>query len=81
MTGRPSRQTVAAARRDAGLFAEVLLGEPLWPHQLEVVRSAARVRCVLSGRQAGKSRTLQVLCLHTAFADPDRRILVISAGE
>jgi hypothetical protein len=63
------------------VFAELLIGEPLWKHQRQVVASLARIRCVCSGRQAGKSRTLAVLALWTAFATPEARVLVLSAGD
>ena len=75
------RQTATAAREDVGVFAEVLIGQPLWPHQLELARSAARIRSVCSGRQAGKTRTLAVIALHQAFGATDQRVLVVSAGE
>jgi hypothetical protein len=76
-----NRQTVTEARKDIAVFAEVLVGQPLWPHQIELARSHARIRTVCSGRQAGKTRTLAVLALHDAFAAPERRVLIISAGE
>ncbi len=69
------------ARRDIAYFAEVLLGVPLWPHQLAVVRSRARMRVICSGRQAGKSTVLSVAAVHTAFARPGSTVLLISAGE
>ena len=72
---------LARARDDVGVFAEALVGEALWPHQLEVARHPARIRVVCSGRQAGKSRTLAVLALHEAYRAPDRRVLIVSAGE
>lgn len=75
------RSAVERARSDPGAFAEVLIGEPLWPHQLDVVRSPARIRCICSGRQAGKSRTLAVLALHRAFTLPGALVLLLSAGE
>lgn len=75
------RQTVERARVDVAVFAEILIGQPLWPHQLDLARSEARIRSVCSGRQAGKTRTLAVLSLHEAFAAPDRRVLIVSAGE
>jgi hypothetical protein len=71
----------ARAVEDVGFFAEVLIGEPLWPHQLELVRSTARFRCVCAGRQVGKTRALAVIALHEAFSRPDFRVLVISAGD
>lgn len=75
------RDVVRRARVDVAVFAETLLGESLWPHQLEVARSEARHRVICSGRQAGKSRTLAVLALHEAFGSSDRRVLLLSAGE
>jgi hypothetical protein len=75
------RQTIESARTDVAVFAEVLVGKPLWSHQLDLARSDARIRSVCSGRQAGKTRTLAVLALHEAFGAPDRRVLVVSAGE
>ncbi|HXN61399.1 MAG TPA: terminase family protein [Acidimicrobiales bacterium] len=76
-----TRQDVAAARADVGVFAELLVGAPLWEHQLDLARSTARVAAVCSGRQSGKTRCLAVMCLHTAFAGPERRVLIVSAGE
>lgn len=69
------------ARQDPAVFADVLLGEPLWPHQREVLASGARIRSVLAGRQVGKSRTLAVAALHEAFRQSGRRVLILSAGE
>jgi hypothetical protein len=72
---------LARAREDVGVFAEALIGEPLWPHQLDVARSPARLRCLVAGRQSGKSRCLSVLSLYTAFRAPASRVLLVSAGE
>ncbi len=69
------------ARRDVAFFAERLLGRPLWEHQQQVVESRARHRVICSGRQAGKSTTLAVLALHSAFAKPGAFVLILSAGE
>ena len=76
-----TRQDIATARADVGIFARLLIGQPLWDHQLALAKSDARVRAVCSGRQSGKTRALAVICLHTAFAGPYRRILIVSAGE
>ncbi len=82
MTALEDLQALAAAAvADIGVFAEVLVGEPLWPHQLELARSRARHRCVNAGRQVGKSRTLAIEALHCAFSGADRRVRVVSAGE
>jgi hypothetical protein len=68
-------------KRDPALFAERLLGVPLWPHQREVVESKARQRAICSGRQAGKSTVVGVEALHTAYAKPGAFVLIVSAGE
>ena len=81
MSGRVGVEDVDRARCDPAVFAEMLIGEPLWKHQCEVVQSPARIRAICSGRQAGKSRTLAVLALHAAFSREDRRVLVLSAGD
>jgi hypothetical protein len=75
------RQTVTAARDDVALFADALIGQPLWGHQVEAARSEARIRCVCSGRQAGKTRLLAMLALHEAFRTRRRRVLVVSAVD
>ncbi|EYT65058.1 hypothetical protein H483_0102260 [Dietzia sp. UCD-THP] len=73
--------TLRAAATDIDVFARELVHAPLWPHQLDLAKSPARIRTVCSGRQAGKSHTLAMLALHTAFAQPGARILILSAGE
>lgn len=72
---------IDAARTDIDVFAREIVGAPLWPHQLEFANSPARIRAVCSGRQAGKSRTLALLALHTAFSQPGSKVLILSAGE
>jgi hypothetical protein len=62
-------------------FAELLIGQQLWPHQLEVARSPARYRVICAGRQVGKSRTLSILALHQAFAVARSVVLLVSAGD
>ncbi len=69
------------AQRDPAVFADLLVGEPLWPHQLEVVASSARYRVLCAGRRAGKTRVFGVLALHQAFAVPRSRVLIVSATE
>jgi hypothetical protein len=81
VNGRVDAVDVDRARQNTATFAELLVGESLWPHQRAVVESPARIRCICSGRQAGKSRTLAVVALHDAFRAPNRRVLILSAGE
>lgn len=75
------RELVRRAREDVEFFARVLTGEELWPHQLRLAMSVARIVCACIGRQAGKSRTLAVLALWHAFRSPGYRVLVLSAGD
>lgn len=81
MTTTIDGATLRAAATDIDVFARELVHAPLWPHQLELAKSPARIRTVCSGRQAGKSHTLAMLALHTAFAQPGARVLILSAGE
>lgn len=76
-----TRQDIAATREDIGLFAELLIGQPLWDHQLLLAKAASRITSCCSGRQAGKSTALAVTSLYEAFRASDRRVLIISAGE
>jgi hypothetical protein len=75
------RETLRRCRDDIAVFARHLVGEPLWKHQLKLAKDPARIRVVCSGRQAGKSRTLAMLAVHEAFGRPDRKVLIISAGQ
>jgi hypothetical protein len=76
-----SLQDLDRARRDPAVFAELLVGRPLWPHQLEVVASPARYRVICAGRRSGKSIVFGVLALHHAFAVPGSKVLIVSAGD
>src|SRR5262245_51079128 len=69
------------ARRDCSVFADLLLGRPLWPHQVEVAVSPARFRIICAGRQGGKSDLLAILALHHGYANPNSTVLVVSAGD
>jgi hypothetical protein len=70
-----------SAAFDVGVFAELLLKRPLWPHQLELARSGARYRVVCAGRQVGKSSTLSVIALFEAFTRAGILVMLVSAGE
>ena len=77
----PALRELEAARRDPRVFADLLVGMPLWPHQAEVVESSARYRVICAGRRSGKTRLFGVLSLHQAFAVPRSKVLIVSAGE
>ncbi|WP_287015468.1 terminase family protein [Gordonia sp. (in: high G+C Gram-positive bacteria)] len=70
-----------AGLRSADKFAEHLVGQPLWPHQRDMVTNPARYRMMCAGRQVGKSRALAIEALHTAYTRPGSLTLLISAGE
>jgi len=69
------------ARRDPAVFADLLVGRPLWAHQLDVVASPARYRVICAGRRSGKSIVFGVIALHHAFAVPGSKVLIVSAGD
>ena len=75
-----SVDTLDRARRDPVVFADLLIGQPLWPHQVEVVRSTARYRVLCAGRRSGKTRVFGVLALHGAFSRPGFKVLIVSSG-
>lgn len=60
-----------ARLRDPEVFAERLIGEPLWPHQAEVAQSPARFRCICAGRQVLSMRACSQVLLVRAFAEAD----------
>ncbi|TQN44402.1 terminase family protein [Blastococcus colisei] len=66
---------------EIGAFAEQLVGQALWPHQLAFARSDARYRVVCAGRQVGKSRGLAIIALHAAATRRNYSVLLVSAGE
>ena len=70
-----------AARRDPVVFADVMIGQPLWDHQAAVVRSSARYRILCAGRRSGKTRVYGVLALHGAFSRPGFKALIVSASD
>lgn len=69
------------ARRDPVVFAELLIGQPLWDHQVEVVRSSARYRVLCAGRRAGKTRVFGTLALHQGVAVAGSKVLIVSATD
>lgn len=69
------------AATDVGAFGELILGRPLWPHQLELGRSKARYRIVCAGRQVGKSTGVATIALHEAATRAGILVLLVSAGE
>jgi hypothetical protein len=71
---------VRLARTDLGVFAD-LVGWPLEAWQLESLRLEKRQTVLVSPRQCGKSRSLSVLAVWSAFRRPRQVVLVVSAGD
>jgi hypothetical protein len=71
---------LATLRRDLLAFS-IAIGQPLADWQADSLSLDRRTTTIVAPRQSGKSRALGVLALHRAFARPDQRVLVISAGE
>src|SRR5215210_4671564 len=63
---------------DIEVFAQRVLGRPLWSHQIEAAKAEKFVVTVAGGRRSGKTLVAQVKALHTAFTNRGARILVIS---
>jgi hypothetical protein len=76
-----TRQDLEAARSDIEVFARLLIGEPLFEHQVRLATDPARIRCVVAGRQAGKTRALSMMAAHEAFSRRKARIMIVSSGE
>jgi Terminase large subunit, T4likevirus-type, N-terminal len=71
---------VTVLRRDLGAFAAEC-GRPLTPWQLDALQLRVRTTVIVGSRQSGKSRSLSVLALWTAFRKRDQHVLLISSGE
>jgi len=71
---------LVAARESLAAFAR-MVGCPLEAWQARALELAARVTTIVAPRQSGKSRSLAVLALWSAFRRREQRVLLISAGE
>lgn len=68
------------ARADLEPFA-AMVGCPLERWQAHALELASRVTVIVAPRQSGKSRSLAVLALWSAFRRREQRVLLVSAGE
>lgn len=66
---------------DVQVFADQVLGRPLWDHQLDVLTCPARYRVIAAGRQVGKSVLLATAALYEAATRRGVTVLLVSAGE
>lgn len=69
-----------AVRGSLSTFAEAV-GWPLTEAQARALDLDRRTVVLIAPRQSGKSRSLAVLAVHRAFAEPRHRVLIVSAGE
>lgn len=74
------RQDVRAARDDLASFA-TLVGYPMAHWQVAGMQSSARQTILISPRQCGKSRSLALLAVWTAFRRPGTLVMIVSASE
>lgn len=74
------RQDVRAARDDLATFA-TLIGYPMERWQVAGMQSSARQTILISPRQCGKSRSLALLAVWTAFRQPGALVMIVSASE
>lgn len=68
-------------REDVAVFAERVLRQPLWPHQLEAARAAASVTTIAAARRTGKTTLVETLAIWTAFRERNVVVVILSAGQ
>lgn len=71
---------VRALRSRLDVFAAEV-GSPLADWQVRSLDLAVRTTAIVAPRQSGKSRSLAMLALWSAFRAPEFRVLIVSAGE
>jgi Helicase len=71
---------LALARRSLAAFAQ-MIGWPMALFQVEALTLRQRTTAIVAPRQSGKSRSLALLAVHWAFANPGSQILIVSAGD
>jgi hypothetical protein len=62
-------------------FAERVLRRPLWPHQLEAAAADRFITTIAAARRTGKTALVEMLAIHTAFANRGCRVLILSATQ
>jgi len=69
------------AARDSLVAFAAMVGSSLEDWQARALELEARVTTIVAPRQSGKSRSLAVLALWSAFRRREQRVLLVSAGE
>jgi hypothetical protein len=62
-------------------FADRVLRQPLWPHQVELSQCDAFIRTVAAARRTGKTDYAETEAMHTAFSERNVRVLILSATQ
>ncbi|MGO8904163.1 MAG: terminase large subunit domain-containing protein [Solirubrobacteraceae bacterium] len=62
-------------------FADKVLKQPLWPHQVQLAESEKFVTACAAARRTGKSTLAQVMAAHAAFSYRNARVVILSAGQ
>lgn len=66
---------------DVGVFADRVLHQPLWPHQLEAAQVDAFTTTIAAARRTGKTTLVETLAIWTAFRERDVVVVILSAGQ
>lgn len=66
---------------DVAVFAERVLGRPLWEHQIEAARSSAFVTVVAKARRTGGTTLVSTLAAWTCFRERNVKAVILSAGQ
>jgi hypothetical protein len=62
-------------------FAERVLKEPLWPHQVALAESDTFIRTVAAARRTGKTAFAEVCAMWTAFRQRNVKVIILSATQ
>jgi hypothetical protein len=66
---------------DIAVFAERVLGEPLWPHQLAAATADAFHTTIAKGRRLGGTTLIEVQGMWTCFRERAVKAIILSATE
>jgi hypothetical protein len=66
---------------DITVFAQRVLKQPLWAHQVELSQSSAFIRTVAAARRTGKTEYAEIEAMWTAFRERNVRVLILSATQ
>ena len=79
-TATISREYIRRFRDDFGFFCEKV-GKPRTQFQLDALKLEARQTIIISPRQCGKSESVSLVALWSAFRKPGQVVMVVSSSE